>query len=57
MKEFACGELVPGCDAKFQSESENLLFAQITSHARDEHGMDEVPPEIVDQIRAQIVER
>jgi predicted small metal-binding protein len=57
MKEFACGELVPGCDARFQSESENLLFEQITSHARDEHGMDEVPPEIVDQIRAQIVER
>jgi predicted small metal-binding protein len=57
MKEFACGELVPGCDARFQSESENLLFEQIASHARDEHGMDEVPPEIVDQIRAQIVER
>ena len=57
MKEFACGELVPGCDAKFHSESEDQLFEQITSHARDEHGMDEVPPEVVDQIRERIVER
>ncbi len=57
MKEFACGELVPGCDARFQSESEDRLFQQITAHARDEHGMDEVPPEVVDQIRARIQER
>jgi predicted small metal-binding protein len=57
MKQFACGELVPGCDAKFQSESEPELFEQITSHARDEHGMDEVPPEVVEQIRERIQER
>jgi predicted small metal-binding protein len=57
MKEFACGELVPGCDAVFRSESEDQLFEQITAHARDEHGMDEVPPEVVDQIRARIQER
>ena len=57
MKEFACGELVPGCDAKFHSESEDQLFEQIAAHARDEHGMDEVPPEVADQIRERIVER
>ena len=57
MKEFRCGELVPGCGAKFESESEDELFEQISAHARDEHGMDEVPPEVVDQIRARIQER
>jgi predicted small metal-binding protein len=57
MKEFRCGEIVPGCDAVFQSESEDELMQQIGAHARDEHGMDEVPPEVDDQIRARIVER
>ena len=29
---------------------------EIGSHARDTHGMDEVPPEVVDQIQAVITE-
>jgi predicted small metal-binding protein len=57
MKEFSCGVVVPGCAATFQAESEDELFQQIASHARDEHGIDEVPPEVVDTIRASIVEK
>jgi predicted small metal-binding protein len=57
MKEFRCGELVPGCGAAFQAESEKEILEHIAAHARDEHGMDEVPPEVVDQIRAAISER
>jgi predicted small metal-binding protein len=44
MKEFRCGELVPGCEATFQSESEDEILQQIAAHARDEHGMDEFRP-------------
>jgi predicted small metal-binding protein len=57
MKEFSCGVVVPGCSATFQAESEDELFQQISSHARDEHGIDEVPPEVVDTIRASIVDK
>ena len=57
MKEFRCGELVPGCGAAFQAQSEDEILEQIAAHARDEHGMPEVPPEIVDTIRAAISER
>ena len=35
MKQFACGELVPGCDAKFQSESEAELFDQIRERIQE----------------------
>jgi len=52
MKEFRCGTLVPGCDAAFKSETEDEILQHIAAHARDEHGMDEVPPEVVDRIRA-----
>jgi predicted small metal-binding protein len=57
MKEFRCGELVPGCAAAFQGESNEEILQEIATHARDEHGMDEVPPEVVDQILATISER
>ena len=57
MKVFSCGELVPGCWATFQGESDDEILQQVTVHARNEHGMDEVPPEVVDRIRARISER
>ena len=57
MKEFRCGEVVPGCGATFQGQSDDEILRQVTVHARDEHGMDEVPPEVVDTIRATITDR
>jgi predicted small metal-binding protein len=57
MKEFRCGVLVPGCSASFEGESEDEILQQVATHARDEHGMDEVPPEVVDKVVASISER
>jgi predicted small metal-binding protein len=57
MKEFRCGELVPGCAAKFEGETDDEILRQVEVHARDEHGMHEVPPEVVDKIVASISER
>ncbi len=57
MKEFNCSQLVPGCTAAFQGESEDAILQQVATHAREEHGMEEVPPEVVDRVRAAISER
>ena len=54
MKEFACGAVVPGCVAVFQGEDDDAILAQVAAHARDDHGMTEVPDELVDQVRAKI---
>jgi predicted small metal-binding protein len=56
MKQFKCGDVVLGCEWMARSEDENELFAEIYSHARDAHAMDEVPPEVVDAIHAVITE-
>ena len=56
MKQFNCGDVVPGCQWVTRSEDEQELFAAIHSHARDTHGMDEVPPEVVDAIQGVITE-
>jgi predicted small metal-binding protein len=57
VKEFRCGDIVPGCPTKFEGESNDEILEQVAVHARDEHGMDEVPPEVVDQVVARISER
>jgi predicted small metal-binding protein len=53
MREFRCAVLVPGCWVGFEGDSGDEILEQIAVHAREEHGMDEVPPEI----RAAISER
>jgi predicted small metal-binding protein len=55
MKSFACGSVVPGCTATFTADTEDELLGQVAEHARADHGMDEVPAELVEQVRAKIV--
>jgi predicted small metal-binding protein len=54
MKQFSCGAVVPGCDAKLSAESEQELLEQVAEHAQSVHGMDSVPPELVAQVREKI---
>jgi len=56
MKQFNCGDVVPGCAWVTRREGEEELFVEISSHAHDAHGMDEVPPEVMDLIRDKITE-
>jgi predicted small metal-binding protein len=57
VKEFSCGVMVPGCWATFQGESDDEILRQVAVHARDVHGMDDVPPDVADEIRAAISEQ
>ena len=56
MKEFSCAAVVPGCDATFTAETDEQLLEQVAAHARDEHGMDEVPDEVVEKVRENVRE-
>ena len=56
MKQFKCGDVVPGCQWVTSNDDEGALFADIKTHAREAHGMDEVPPEVADQIRGVITD-
>ena len=55
MKSFACGDVVPGCDARFVCKSDDEILVQVASHAADRHGMSEVPAAVVDSVRSYIV--
>jgi len=56
MKRFNCGDVVPGCQWVGQRAADEELWEEIASHARDAHGMHDVPPEVADAIRDAITE-
>lgn len=56
MKQFACGDVVTGCQAVLRGETEDDVLGQVAEHARTEHQMTEVPPELADKVRSRITE-
>jgi predicted small metal-binding protein len=54
MKRFRCGDVVPGCTRAFTGSQDEIL-AQVARHAHDDHGLVEIPSELVDQVRSRIV--
>jgi predicted small metal-binding protein len=57
MKTIACGDLVPGCDFKAEAESEDELLRKVAVHAREAHGINEVTPDLMNQVRSKIRDR
>ena len=56
MKQFACANVVDGCDGVVAGATEDDVLAAAARHATEAHGMTEVPPEVVAAIRAGIVD-
>jgi predicted small metal-binding protein len=56
MKAFACGAVVPGCTATFTAQSDQEILASVAEHALRDHGMSEIPAEVVAQVRANVIE-
>jgi predicted small metal-binding protein len=51
MKEFYCGAIIHGCETRLAARSEDELVANAHAHAWTDHGIPEVSPHILDQIR------
>lgn len=51
MKNFRCGDVVPGCTRAFTGTEEDIL-TQVAVHARADHGLAEVPAALVVQVRS-----
>ncbi len=57
VKQFSCGDVVPGCRATFEGDSEADILAKVAEHARKDHKMESVPDEVVAKVKASIRER
>ena len=51
MKEYYCGAIMPGCDMRIVAATEDELLRSMDTHARVDHGMTEIPPELIKQAR------
>lgn len=54
MKQFRCGDLVPGCNATFTGSRDEILTA-VARHAVQDHGMPEFGPELVVGVESRLV--
>ncbi|HEX2895467.1 MAG TPA: DUF1059 domain-containing protein [Marmoricola sp.] len=52
---LSCGDAMPGCSARFEDESREVILQQVSVHAREAHGVTEVTPEMLEAIGANIV--
>lgn len=55
MKQFRCGDVVPGCTRAFVGSTDDILLS-VAGHARADHGLTEVPAELVQAVRNAMVE-
>lgn len=54
LKEFHCGDVVPGCKKTFREATDEDILAQVAVHAQQDHGMTEIPVALVEQVRSLI---
>ena len=57
MKSFWCGAVIPNCDATFEATTEDEIVELVVAHAADDHGIDDVPPDVVARVREVIVDQ
>ncbi|WP_435333522.1 DUF1059 domain-containing protein [Haloarchaeobius sp. TZWWS8] len=51
-KKLEC--IIPGCDATIEAETEELVMAQVETHAKKAHPEMDLDRETIDSIRANI---
>ncbi len=55
MKSFACGDVVPGCEARWVCSTEDEILVHVAAHAGSVHGLVELPAELVQSVHKAIV--
>ncbi|MEC5182092.1 DUF1059 domain-containing protein [Arthrobacter sp. CG_A4] len=55
MKSFACGDVVPGCDARWVCSTDDEILVNVAAHAAAAHGLAELPASLVQSVHKAIV--
>jgi predicted small metal-binding protein len=55
MFKLACGDVMPGCAARFESPDRDQLLAQVAAHAAEQHGIQEITPDVLRAVESKIV--
>lgn len=50
-KVLKCADVAPGCDAEIRGESEHDVLRKAAEHAKKEHQMESIPPDMLSKIK------
>jgi predicted small metal-binding protein len=53
-KVLRCRDVGVDCDFEAKGETAEEIMAQAAKHAKEAHGMDQIPPEVVEQCQKAI---
>ena len=53
-KVLKCGDVVPGCNHEMRGNSEDEVLQQANQHAKTAHNMKNMPPGVLNKVRAAI---
>jgi predicted small metal-binding protein len=56
-KEMRCGDLMPGCDKVIEGKDDNDVVAKAVDHARKEHNITHMTPDLEEKVRGAIHEK
>jgi len=56
-KQMRCGDLMPGCPTVIEGKDDNDVLAQAAEHARLDHQIEQVTPDLEAKVRAAIHEK
>jgi predicted small metal-binding protein len=56
-KVLRCGDLMPGCQAVIEGQDVNEVMAKGAEHARKDHGMAAIPPDLAKKVQAAIKDK
>ncbi len=51
---LACGDVMPGCAARFENTDRDLLLGEIAAHAASAHGITDITPAVLRQVESKI---
>lgn len=52
MKQFSCGDVVPGCRREFSAPDQAGILDAVTEHAAEDHGL----PHLSEELQSAVVE-
>jgi predicted small metal-binding protein len=52
---LACGDVMPGCAARFESNDHDELMRQVAAHAAEAHGITEITPDVAQAVEGKII--
>ncbi len=56
-KQLRCGDLMPGCSKIIEGRDEQEVIAKATDHARDDHHIQQMTPDLEKKVRGAIHEK